>query len=244
MGVSVLKLGRLLIIAVALIIIIIMVAKHVPQCLPVWHLSLLSMLQTFVQPLLLPLAKKCHYLKLLSRPKMASDLVVRNLKMTSSVPFFVKKTRPQGIIVRPPLAMMKPLGITVWQPLATRCLYIVLWHGLIASLTYLRWEIDFSFVEMSQMWLTMRTTIYYSNLVKVTPESTSIPPLPTSGHPVDVQDTYPEYIHHYQSAKFKDIKVYATLQDAQEELMHHIKTHSFLLDCLMMFTNGRIDGSN
>jgi hypothetical protein len=51
--------------------------------------------------------------------------------------------------------------------------------------------------------------------------------LPTSGHPLDVQDTDPEYIHHYQSAKLKDIKVDATLHDTQEELMHHLKKHSF-----------------
>jgi hypothetical protein len=48
-------------------------------------------------------------------------------------------------------------------------------------------------------------------------------PLPTSGYPIDVQDTAPEYIHHYQAAKFKDIKVNATLHDAQEALIHHIK---------------------
>jgi hypothetical protein len=88
-----------------------------------------------------------------------------------------------------------------------------------ASLTYLRWKIDFSFVEISQMlkmWLTMKVTIYHSNLAKVTPQSTSISPLPTSWHPIDVQDTVPKYIHHYQSANFKDIKVDYTLHDAQE----------------------------
>jgi hypothetical protein len=47
-------------------------------------------------------------------------------------------------------------------------------------------------------------------------------PLPTSGHPIEVQDIAPEYIHHYQEAKFKDIKVDATMHDAQEELMHYI----------------------
>jgi hypothetical protein len=56
------------------------------------------------------------------------------------------------------------------------------------------------------------------------PEHFNFLPLPTSGHPIEVQDTAPEYIHHYQAAKFKDIKVDATLQDAQEELMHYIKT--------------------
>jgi hypothetical protein len=58
-------------------------------------------------------------------------------------------------------------------------------------------------------------------------EQLNFAPLPTSGHPIDVQDTAPEYIHRYQAAKFKDIKVDATLHDAQEELMHHIKKHSF-----------------
>jgi hypothetical protein len=59
-------------------------------------------------------------------------------------------------------------------------------------------EDQFSFVEMSKMWLTTKTTIYHSNLVKVTPQSTSnLPPcLATSGHLSDVQDTAPEYIHH------------------------------------------------
>jgi hypothetical protein len=52
-------------------------------------------------------------------------------------------------------------------------------------------------------------------------------PLPTSGHPIEVQDIAPEYIHHYQAANFKDIKVDATLHDAQEEFMHYIKKHSF-----------------
>jgi hypothetical protein len=58
-------------------------------------------------------------------------------------------------------------------------------------------------------------------------EHFNLPPLPTSGHPIDVQDTAPEYIHRYQAAKFKDITVDATLHDSQEELMHHIKKHSF-----------------
>jgi hypothetical protein len=52
-------------------------------------------------------------------------------------------------------------------------------------------------------------------------------PLPTSGNPIDVQDTAPEYIHHYQAAKFKDIKVDSTLHNTQEELMHHIKNTQF-----------------
>jgi hypothetical protein len=49
-------------------------------------------------------------------------------------------------------------------------------------------------------------------------------PLPTYGLPIEVQDIAPEYINHYQAAKVKDIMVDATLQDAQEELMHYIKT--------------------
>jgi hypothetical protein len=69
-------------------------------------------------------------------------------------------------------------------------------------------------------------------------------PLPTSGLPVEVQDIAPEYIHHYQAAKFKDIKVDATLHDAQKELMHYIKNTVFLQVYLMMFTNGRRSGSN
>jgi hypothetical protein len=52
-------------------------------------------------------------------------------------------------------------------------------------------------------------------------------PLSISGHATDGQDSVPEYIHHYQSAKFKDIEVDASLHDAQEELMHHIKKHSY-----------------
>jgi hypothetical protein len=76
-------------------------------------------------------------------------------------------------------------------------------------------------------------------------EHFNVAPLSTSGHPIDVQDIAPEYIHHYQAEKFKDIKVDATLHDAQEELMHHIlKNTVFLLGCLMMFTNGRRNGSN
>jgi hypothetical protein len=46
-------------------------------------------------------------------------------------------------------------------------------------------------------------------------EHFNVVPLSTSGHPIDVQGTAPEYIHHYQSAKFKGIKVDATLHDAQ-----------------------------
>jgi hypothetical protein len=186
MGVSVLNEEGLLIIAVASRSIMIVGAEHVPQGLSVWlmllhqaclcYLSLLPMLQTFFQSLLMPSAKKCHYLQLLSRPKMASHLVVWNLKMTASRPLFVKTTRPLGIIVRPPLAMTtRLLGITLRQPLAMRCLRIVSWHGLMASLTYLRWKIYFS----------------------------------------------------YQAAKFKDIKVDATLHNAQEELIHHIKKTQF-----------------
>jgi hypothetical protein len=53
-------------------------------------------------------------------------------------------------------------------------------------------------------------------------------PLPISGHATDCQYTVPEYIHHYQTEKFKDINVDASLHDAQEELMHHIKnTHEW-----------------
>jgi hypothetical protein len=51
--------------------------------------------------------------------------------------------------------------------------------------------------------------------------------LPISGHATDCQYIVPEYIHQYQSAKLKDIKVDASLHDAQEELMHHIKKHSY-----------------
>jgi hypothetical protein len=51
--------------------------------------------------------------------------------------------------------------------------------------------------------------------------------LPISGHATDCQYSVPEYIHHYQSTKFKDIKVDASLHDAHEQLMHHIKTHSY-----------------
>jgi hypothetical protein len=52
-------------------------------------------------------------------------------------------------------------------------------------------------------------------------------PLPISGHTTDCQDSVPEYIHHYKAVKFKDIKVDASLHDTQEELMHHIKKHSY-----------------
>jgi hypothetical protein len=47
-------------------------------------------------------------------------------------------------------------------------------------------------------------------------ENFNFAPLPILGHPIDAQDTSPEYIHHYQAAKSKDIKVDATLHDAQE----------------------------
>jgi hypothetical protein len=76
------------------------------------------------------------------------------------------------------------------------------------------------------------------------PEHFNFVPLPTSGHPIEVQDTAPEYIHHYQAAKFKDTKVDATLHDAQEELMHYIKKTVFLRVCSMMFADGRRSGSN
>jgi hypothetical protein len=67
-------------------------------------------------------------------------------------------------------------------------------------------------------------------------------PLPISRHATDCQYSVPEYIHHYQSAKFKDIKVDASLHDAQEELMHHIKNTAILLVFSMMFTNGPHNG--
>jgi hypothetical protein len=58
---------------------------------------------------------------------------------------------------------------------------------------------------------------------------------PISGHSTDGQDTVPEYIHHYQLAKFKDINVDTSLH---EDLMHHIKNTAVLQGCLMMFKNG------
>jgi hypothetical protein len=64
-------------------------------------------------------------------------------------------------------------------------------------------------------------------------------PLPISGNSTDSQDAVPEYIHHYQESKFKDINVDYSLHDAQEELMHHIKNTAILQGCLMMFTNGK-----
>jgi hypothetical protein len=66
--------------------------------------------------------------------------------------------------------------------------------------------------------------------------------LPIYGHATDFQDSVPEYIHHYRSAKFKDMKLDASLHDAHEEIMHHIKNTAILLLCWMMFTNGPKNG--
>jgi hypothetical protein len=67
----------------------------------------------------------------------------------------------------------------------------------------------------------------------------NLAPLPISGHSTDGQDTIPEYIHHYQVVKFKDINVDTYLH---EELMHHIKNTAFLQGCLMIFKNGPKNG--
>jgi hypothetical protein len=47
-------------------------------------------------------------------------------------------------------------------------------------------------------------------------------PLPIYGPATDCQYAVPEYIYHYQSAKFKEIKVDASLHDAQEELIRAV----------------------
>jgi hypothetical protein len=70
------------------------------------------------------------------------------------------------------------------------------------------------------------------------------PPVPTSGHPIDFQETAQEYIHHYPTERLKDIKVDSTLHDAQEELLRHIKNTFSPLGCLTMFTNGQRNVSN
>jgi hypothetical protein len=139
MLVSVFNAEGLLMTEVALRSIVIVGAEHVPQGLTVslvvlhqaclCYLSRLPMLQTFVQPLLPPLANKFHYLQLLSRPK------TRNLQISASRRLSFKTTPPLVIMLHPQVMMMRPLGITVLQPLAPQCLRIVLWHGLMASLT-------------------------------------------------------------------------------------------------------------
>jgi hypothetical protein len=104
---------------------------------------------------------------------------------------------PLVIMLQPQVMTMRPLGITVLQPVLPQCLHIFLWRGDVEDVVdHDEDNVSFQSGESNSP--------YHFNFV----------PLPTSGHPIEVQDTAPEYINHYQAAKFKDITVDATLHDA------------------------------
>jgi hypothetical protein len=182
MAVYVLNVEGFLTAAVASISIMIVGSDHVPQGLPVYlvllhqaylcYLPLLPLLKKFINTLLLPLTKKCHYFQLLSRPKMASHLIVRNLKMTASRPLFVKTTRLLGIIVRPVCDGDEADGHNSTSTIGDAVPSYRFMAWLDGEPDLLAMEHYFSVMEMSQMlriWLTRKTTIYNSNLANVTP---------------------------------------------------------------------------